>query len=284
MSITVNLLGGLGNQMFQYAIGKNIALANDDTLILDLTNLLRRDENLNHTHREFELDFFNISAIKKIYPQKKNSFKEKCIRRFFTKYINETHHIFDPTVLNNKGNIYLTGFWQNVKYFEGIEPTIRNEFQFKTEPDSNNKLFLTKVQNCNSISIHFRRGDYITNKNSANYHGTCSNEYYKNAIIYIKKHVKNPHFFIFSDEINWVEENFNFEDEHTFVDINSGGRGFEDMRLMSHCKHNIIANSSFSWWAAWLNTNLNKIVIAPKTWFVNRDTDIVPNYWVKIDN
>lgn len=99
----------------------------------------------------------------------------------------------------------------------------------------------------------------------------------------MKTQVENPHFYIFSDEIDWVKNNFQFYDEHTFVDLNNEENNFEDLRLMSNCKHNIIANSSFSWWGAWLNANIDKIVIAPKRWFINQNTDIVPECWVKID-
>lgn len=282
--IYIKLLGGLGNQMFQYALGRNLALKNNDKLSIDLSELLLREKHINHTHREFELDVFNITYASKInkIPEWK-IFTLISKKLFPVKPVIEQNHFFNPQILDLKGNISLNGFWQTELYFKEIEDVIRKDFSFKQAPNVENSKLLNVIENSNSVSIHFRRGDYVTNSNALNFHGVCSKKFYQNSINHIKQHVVNPHFFVFSDEINWVKNNIEFQDRHTFIE-NNKSRNHEDMRLMLNCKHNIIANSSFSWWGAWLNNNPDKIVIAPKQWFVNEETEIIPDNWIKIEN
>jgi hypothetical protein len=159
------------------------------------------------------------------------------------------------------------------------------DFNFKNHPTGQNKLTLNIINNTNSVSLHIRRGDYIKNLETYNKHGLIDLYYYYKAINYIKEHVYNPTFFIFSDDITWAKENLNIELPVYFIDFNDQTRNYEDLRLMKNCKYNIIANSSFSWWGAWLNDFSNKIVIAPKKWF-NDDTintyDLTPLDWILI--
>ena len=133
--------------------------------------------------------------------------------------------------------------------------------------------------------MHIRRGDYVSNPTTNKLHGTCSLEYYHNAVDIIAAKVSNPHFFIFSDDHEWARNNFKIDYPLTFVAHNNAGKNYEDMRLMSLCKHHIIANSSFSWWGAWLGSNPKKIVCAPRGWFKDKSlntNDIIPSDWSRI--
>jgi len=277
--ITVKLIGGLGNQMFQYAIGRHLAEKNRTALSLDISTLLKRDE-INYTPRNFELNVFNVK-YSKLINKPSSSYFNKAYNKLFTSTINEKGYNYDSQVLSNKGNIYLNGFWQTEQYFKDIEEIIRKDFTFKATPNAININHIKNINAANSVSIHFRRGDYITNSSAVDFHGICEPEYYQNAINEIKNKVTNPHFFIFSDDVEWVQENF-IIDNATIISNNTASDAFEDMRLMAACKHNIIANSSFSWWAAWLNNNPDKIVIAPKRWLKNIEIDIIPVSWTKI--
>jgi len=276
--IYVKLLGGLGNQMFQYALGRHLSIKNNDSLTLDLTELLKRD-GINYTPREFELDVFNIKYADKVLPGERRGFNERFAFKYLTRKLNENGHTFDKKVLNLKGNLLLNGYWQNVKYFKSIGDIIRQDFTLK-DGVSGTSAVIKKISSVNSVSVHFRLGDYLTNPNARNFHGILETDYYKRAIAKINELVAAPHFFIFSDDVNWVKENFVFEQEHTF--ISHEGHAAADMQLMSACKHHIIANSSFSWWGAWLDPNPDKIVLAPKKWFTTNPTEIVPETWMQI--
>jgi len=276
--VITRLLGGLGNQMFQYALGRHLSLKNNSCLNLDLSIFLKKD-GINYTYRSFELGIFNI----RFNDQK--SYTDKIALKYFTKNIIEEGYHFQPQILNQRGHVFLRGFWQSEKYFKDIESVIRTDFSFNNKPDIKNVEFLKEINNSNSVSIHFRRGDYVNLSSAMEFHGTCTPLYYKTGIDIIRKKIENPHFYIFSDDIKWVIENFEFTDRHTFVDINHDERNCEDMRLMSACKHNIIANSSFSWWGAWLNTYKDKIVIAPNSWFKDKSkntNDLIPAEWMRI--
>ena len=283
--IITKLSGGLGNQMFQYAIGRHLAIKNKSSLQLDLSELLRRDENISYTFRDFELGVFSLRNT--IKPKlKHNRLILKLYNSVFTpRIIAEDGFNYHKEVLKAKGNLMLSGYWQTEKYFKEIESVIRKDFIFSQKPSKSNLTILKEIIDTNSVSIHFRRGDYLTNHSAMTMHETCSKDYYRKGIGLIRKNIQDPHFFIFSDEINWVKENFEMAGRHTFIDDNKGKQSFEDMRLMAACKHNIIANSSFSWWGAWLNSNINKTVIAPLKWFKNNtiDTsDLIPARWIKI--
>ena len=280
--IIVKLSGGLGNQMFQYALGRNLSLKNKTTLYIDASDLLIQNNIFPITRRSFELNIFNTNYRVKSY-QNKNTFLKKIINKFRQiKNVKESIHLFNPDVLNLKGNIILDGYWQCENYFNLNRETILSDFTFKIPPDKENEDILNCIKNVNSVSVHFRRGDYVSNVDSNNYHGICADDYYYTAIKILQEKISNPYFYIFSDEIETIKSNFKITKNVTFINHNYGKKNYEDLRLMSACKHNIIANSSFSWWGAWLNRNENKIVIAPKNWFRKIESDIVPPEWIKI--
>lgn len=297
--IIIKLSWWLWNQMFQYATWKAISLRNKKILKLDLSflnrmwkwyvnRIFKENENIN-----YELSFFNLSPIfadykdipfyeryknkkyMKIYEILKNIFKEK--NHYIEKQFN-----YDDNI-NNINYRYYDWYFQSEKYFIDFEDNIRKEFEFKIEPSENNKKMIEIINESNSVSVHIRRWDYTLAKN--NYIWLQSIEYYNKSIDLIKKKIDNPIFIFFSDDISWVKENIILNDKSFYIDWNDSNTNYEDMRLMSLCKHNIIANSSFSWWWAWLNKNKEKIVIAPKKWFNSWNlnyNDILPDKWIKI--
>lgn len=261
--ITVRLKGGLGNQMFQYALGRVLATKHNTDLFLDLNYF----KNKNFTPREYNLDQFNIKA------QIIEKSKIPLLLKFFLPSIKK---------FNWNGNIYLDGYFQSEKYFKEYTEVIRKDFTLKNSPAQNIQILAEEIKKANSVCIHVRRGDYVGNK----FHEVVNNEYYVKGIEYIKNHAPIDKIYIFSDDIEWCKNNISFELPTMFVGPEyAGEKGEGHMFLMSKCKNFIIANSSFSWWAAWLSNNEEKIVICPKQWFpdASRDTkDLIPKEWIRI--
>ncbi len=288
--VIVRIIGGLGNQMFQYAAGRGISMRNNDKLKLDLTPF---DSYKLHN---YSLNSLSLASTEATSQEVKN-FKKK---RFFSNVTNkvwrrkmtrpptrvkEKHFHFDRDILKLKGDIYLDGYWQSEKYFKDIEDTIRKDFSPSYSPSSNAQKIKSMIQvtSC-SVSVHIRRGDYVRNLKTRLIHGICSSDYYRRALRYLSDQgICDPTIFVFSDDIEWVNRqglfpNAVFVSSYDMCDT-------EEIMLMSYCDHHIIANSSFSWWGAWLNTSQEKIVIAPKVWFqgANNDTsDLIPDTWVRM--
>ncbi len=278
--------------MFQYAAGRSLSILHNCPLLLDTSDF---DGYL--LHNGFELDHvFDISA--KI--AKKENLESllgwqyhKKIRRFIKhdklKIIRKSNYIVEPH-FNHWKNLsqisppyYLDGYWQSELYFNDVIDTIRRDFIFKESLTGKNKELSEKIDETNSVSIHIRRGDYLNNKNKK-IHCICSLQYYQASINKILEKINNPTFFIFSDDIEWSRKNLTTDFDTTYISHNIGKTSYNDMNLMSLCKNNIIANSSFSWWGAWLNSNQNKIVIAPKKWFSvkKNTTNLYPSLWIVI--
>ncbi|HMK17654.1 MAG TPA: alpha-1,2-fucosyltransferase [Chitinophagaceae bacterium] len=284
--IISHINGGLGNQMFQYAAGRTLAHLNKTFLKLDASSF--EESKL----RSFDLLCFNaqigfatnqeISTLKPAHNfEKAFQYLSPLKRRT---YYREREFRFDEKVLQLGKNVYLKGYFQSENYFLPVKDIIKADFTFQNDIIKNIKEFSTSLINSNSVSVHIRRGDFKKDQTTADYHGTLSLDYYKSAIELIKSKIGNPAFFFFSDDIDWVKENLPIPGV-TFVSKTITENHFEDLYLMSQCKHNIIANSSFSWWGAWLNTNPEKLVIAPKKWFKEgpKDTqDLLPAEWIKI--
>jgi hypothetical protein len=295
--IIVKLMGGLGNQMFQYALGRHLSEIHKVTLKFDQHFLIDRTPRPDFTYRDYELGIFKINEsfasvgeVRRFCPRgfwprlwlKLNLiFTNKEIK----KEEQDRYYPFDASVLKAGSNTYLDGFWQSGEYFKDISDILKKEFQFKESPHANIISYLDKIKGSNSISIHIRRGDYVTSKSISNYHGVCSLDYYNNSVKYVAEKIDHPEFFVFSDDIEWAKQNLKINFPHLFIQNDRSVPAYEDMRLMTACKHNIIANSSFSWWAAWLNNNPEKIVVAPLKWFVDPTYNVdnlVPANWVKI--
>ena len=289
--IIVKLQGGLGNQMFQYAMAKQLAILNNTFLKIDRNHFANNNNAANITVRKYELAIFRLdvaeATIQDInYFTKKSHLLGRIIKKISgAKIINETAYSFDPNYNSYGANCYLNGYWQNEKYFRNISSVIKAEFEFKNTLVDDNAKVCSLVNSSNSVSLHIRRGDYVDNASTNEFHGTCSMEYYRQAISLINTRVDNPHFFIFSDDVDWVKANFKLDILFTIVDINDEDNCGNDLHLISLCKHNIMANSSFSWWGAWLNNNNNKVVIGPKKWFNDTTIDtstLLPDNWFKI--
>jgi|SRR6185437_13552586 len=284
--IVVKLIGGLGNQMFQYAFGRYLSLHHNTNLYFDVADL--QNKNLEHIQRNFSLDGFNLQAA--IYDPNAVGKKKSLFKRLFSssknklKTITEKRLHFDKEIGNAADNVYLNGYWQSPLYFEKIDDIIKKDFTFSIPLSKDADQFLVKIKASNAVSIHVRRGDYVNNPETLSYHGVCDITYYKKAIEIIKNKISTPTFFIFTDDPEWVKQNFSLSTDITLVS-NTSFSQFDDLQLMSTCKHAIIANSSFSWWGAWLINNPAKTVIAPLKWLQNdaiNTDDLFPKAWMRI--
>ena len=281
MTIRVKLTGGLGNQMFQFAAGYSIAKKNNVRLSLDLRRFNRRQD-----HNGFELQkVFDIYSKVDFLNNPVNfgliNFKEILNNIDITFHnFKEPHFHYTNKILDIPQHSILNGYWQSELYFEDYTQEIRKILSFSKQLDKKNSLIANEINQNNSISIHVRRGNYLLKTNIN--HNVDLKEYYLNAIEETSILFNNPKYFIFTDDPLWVAKNFTLNYSFTVVDINRGKDSFYDMHLMSLCKCNIIANSSFSWWGAWLNNKEDKIIYAPKNWFIDKSicTDnLIPNSW-----
>lgn len=301
--IIVKLIGGLGNQMFQYSLGRALSVKNKTGLKLDISGY-----GINKLHN-YSLSHFNIAEsfaskadiekllcdpkmllndpkilLEKLLAQKTQPFASSKRYTAEKKFIAEKCFQFDNKILQLKDNFYLDGYWQSEKYFRGIKNIIYKDFTVKNELSGKDLEIHQIIKEKDSISLHIRRGDYVNNQVTNKVNGTCSLDYYNQSAAYIAEKSKKPHFFIFSDDPAWVKDNLKLPYPMTFVNHNNAETNFEDMRLMSLCNHNIIANSSFSWWGAWLNKHKDKIVIAPARWLRDdskNTRDVIPAGWIK---
>ena len=191
---------------------------------------------------------------------------------------------FQHKIIEIQGEAYLDGYWGSEKYFKDIEDIICEEFTVKYAPDKKNQTLINQILNCESVSLHIRRGDYVNDASANKLFGTCSMEYYDSAIKEISRNIENPHFFIFSDDLEWMQKNMKLSFPTTYVNINGADKDYEDLRLMSYCKHFIIPNSTFGWWGAWLSDNKNKIIIAPKRWYNSmiEPKEFLPKNWIRL--
>jgi hypothetical protein len=193
---------------------------------------------------------------------------------------------YDQNLHNIRGKqLYLDGYWQSEKYFCKYKNQLQLDFTLlKIENNAFLKL-KDKILNCNSVGVHIRRGDYVNNPTTNKFHGVCSEKYYYSGVEILKSNLKNPVLFVFSDDLHWVRTNLVFSLPVYYIDQHYNLTPNEEIILLSFCKHNIISNSTFSWWGAWLNKNIDKIVIAPLKWFNTNqvsDIDIIPNKWLRI--
>jgi hypothetical protein len=294
--IIISIKGGLGNQMFQYAFGRKMSIINNAELFLDLRWFNTENEDF---PRKYVLDKFNINAeianpilINKVrggfknYDSIYNRILKKICPFLFKNNISEKNIHFDPTIFNKKGDKYYDGYWANFNYFIDIDDVIMKDLTLLVNFETSKKNLIDEIRGRNSISIHIRRGDYAKIDSTREFHGLLSKKYYESSIEKIVQIVNEPHFYFFSDDIAWVKENYNIACPHTFVENSPDGEEYFDLVLMSMCKHNIIANSTFSWWAAWLNNNPDKVIFVPYNWskVIPDSSEIVPKSWNIISN
>ena len=290
--ILARLFGGLGNQMFQYACARRLAHRLGTELKLDLSTAE------SYGPRKYALDGLNISAqlataaaVKSI--QRRARISDHLPRRLLDRIpgwryevFRERSFAFDPAVLELRGNILLEGYWQSERYFADIADIVRLEFSPAAAPAAGAASHQANIRDTNAVSVHVRRGDYVSNPGANRYHGVCDLDYYRRAVEIITRTEPQPHFFVFSDDPEWAAQNLRLGFPTVVVESAGGDDGARaDLHLMSLCRHHIIANSSFSWWGAWLNPKPEKKVVAPQKWFAAgaRDTrDLVPADWMRI--
>lgn len=261
MKRTIIISGGLGNQMFQYAL--YYSLKQKGVLVDKNTTLFE----YNRMHNGYMLDIaFGIQDC----PVCKNKFSVLWTRFVRSKRVSfllfkeDENRFCKDVYTTNKP--YIDGCWIDERYFFDIKDKVRAIFSFY-DIDQNNLSIASTMQSCNSVSLHIRRGDYLNNPR----YNVCDELYYKNAIGYILKRICAPKFFIFSDDSEWCKSFMEkFGVEFDIIQHNIGRDCYKDMFLMTQCKHNIIANSTFSWWGAWLNGNKEKIVVCPSIWINGR--------------
>lgn len=293
--IIVKLMGGLGNQMFQYAAARHLACIHNVPLKMDLS-YLNTDPAGAYTPRAYQLACFNLPQVfaREEELVKFNRMRKykllRGLQRLFPKlpglpYALEPVNDEQLKLLTFPDGTYVDGYWQSENYFKAIAGIIRNDFTFKTTADDSNKQLIQDITSCVAISLHIRRTDYISNPHVFHFHGVCTMDYYNKAVAILTEKNPGARLFVFSDDQVWARENIKYPIPTTFVTQANAESDFEDMRLMSLCKHNIIANSSFSWWGGWLNNYPEKIVIAPEKWFNDpgkMNNNIVPEHWIKI--
>ena len=285
--------GGIGNQMFQYAVGRALSLANQQSLFVDLQDF--KSYSLHHGFQlnsvfELNVEVADARLLNAVIGFRNQHFLRKIIKRPIFQFIRGGHFVVEPhfhywpQIENVTADCYLHGYWQSEKYFKSIESTIRSDFQFHQALDPESSLLAEEMQCTSSVSVHIRRGDYLSDSKTAKIMHVCELDYYQRAVNYISKQLVSPVFYIFSDDILWVKQQLSIPYKTIFVAHNCGKESYRDMQLMSLCKHHIIANSSFSWWGAWLNPNPNKLVVAPQKWFVNgnSDKDLLPERWMRL--
>lgn len=290
--IIFKVLGGVGNQMFQYAAGRALSLKYEQPLWLDVSGFA--DYGL---HQGFELQrIFNCTAeiVNETDMRRILGWQfSPCIRRVLSRpnmkafrsraFVVEPYFHYWPGIKSVPCDCYLMGYWQSEKYFLEVASQIRKDFSFRLPLENQNVELAKQINQVNAVSLHVRRGDYANIPKTTATHGLCSLDYYRASIRLVAEQVQQPHFFVFSDDIAWVKNNLKIEFPHQYVDHNHDAESYNDMRLMSMCQHHIIANSTFSWWGAWLNPSVNKIVVAPSRWFANQTDvpDLLPQDWIK---
>ena len=284
--IIIKLQGGLGNQMFQYALGRNLSLIHNTPFKIDLSYF----EGQNQSGRTLRIDGFK-TILSEATPKEINAYcsplqklLDKIRPESKRRRVVETEVSFNPQILK-RAHAYFVGHWNNEGYFKASEQTLRKDFEMKKRFGSPAKKIAEQIASKpESVSVHIRRGDYVSIPKIAAVHRTLPLSYYEKAIKIILEKAPNAHFFISSDDINWARENFPKNYPTTFISSPEIS-DYEELMLMSLCKRHIIANSTFSWWGAWLNLNSEQIVVAPKEWFVDPKRavkDLIPTSWIQI--
>lgn len=285
--IITRLNNGFGNQLFQYAAGLALAEASGQELIVDARHI-----NGGGTVKTI-LDHMSPSARHgtpdQLPPEHNNTLRYELWRRLGIggpRKLIERGLGYNTGFFKKRGEQYLIGYWQSEKYFGGLHERLRQEFTFTTPPSDENARWLERIASGPSLSLHIRRGDYITKARVAKMYGAPTLDYYRNSVKEIaEKTGTTPEIYVFSDDLPWVEENLSLPFHMHYMAQNPGrDASYEDLRLMAACDNHIIANSTFSWWGAWLNPKPDKIVIAPENWFAVKpvpNPDILPESWWK---
>jgi len=288
--------GGLGNQLFQYAAARRLALQHQVPLVLDAHWFSHPRPG--ETPRPLELDHYAVSLQKASVRQQRGW---AVYRSRWARWLSLAPAVLPLRLLREQGfglnanllqagdGVYLSGFWQSEGYFADIRSTLLAELQPVAAPGAQDQQLLAQMHGLQAerraVCLHVRRGDYVSLASASSYHGVCSLAYYQKAMAYVAERVRQPHFFVFSDDPQWTRTHLQTPFATTYVDHNPSALAFQDLRLMTHCQHHILANSSFSWWGAWLAPAGDGIVVAPAQWYAApRPTpDLLPAAWVRLE-
>jgi hypothetical protein len=294
--VIVRLYGGLGNQMFQYAAARAVAHRLGTVVKLDLSWFEAEE------HRRYGLSAFRIwehlasraeiddvrgrtfSRAERAGLVLARALRSRRAARALSgtgRVIKERHFHFDPELTAAVGDLYIDGYWQSPRYFEGIRELILREFDVRYAQCAEDCTLFDEISNSNSVAVHVRRGDYVSNSLTQQVHGLCTPDYYREAIQLVARRVEDPAFFFFSDDPEWVAKNIPMPGRATIVEGDPRRFDYDDLRLMAACAHHIIANSTFSWWGAWLAKRPSQHVVAPKQWFRKEacTDDLFPRAW-----
>jgi hypothetical protein len=289
--VFTHLAGGLGNQLFQYAAARALALRRNAQVVLFLKGYEKPNQS-----RRYELDVYphsgrQMTASERLAARLSWKAGPRISRLFADRlgllpfFYRERHYHFNEAMGKQPLPLLLRGFWQSERYFADAADVIRRELVPCAPVDPANIEMAKRIAAAEAVSLHVRRGDYVTDKKANTEIGVCSLTYYRDAIAHVRERTTSQHLFVFSDDPEWARTNLRADLPVTYLTINTGDRGFRDLQLMSMCRHHIIANSSFSWWGAWLNPSPAKIVVAPKVWFAglpHDTTDLIPQEWVRL--
>lgn len=290
--IIIRLIGGLGNQLFQYAFGRAISERYQVPLLLDVTGF---DTYKLHSYAlsPFKIqgeiattEQINALTWKSTPPYFQLAYRQwqKMLPLNWKTLVFEPSHVFHPELLQLQPPKYFDGYWQSEKYFSAMAEELRNDLQLQVSLSAQTKRIAKDMKKNIAVSLHIRRADYVTDKSAQQTFYVCGLDYYQRAISYLSKKIEQPTFYIFSDDMEWAKSHLKLTYPTVYVDHNGADRNYEDLYLMSHCQHHIIANSTFSWWGAWLNSSSTKIVIAPKKWFKSTysSRDLIPKKWIQL--
>jgi hypothetical protein len=300
--IVVQLTGGLGNQLFQYAFARHLAYLNQSELLLDTTQVASRSDPAHP--RNFKLHHFRIEASEfdwgsplgrsfgtNVGPYSRlrhHLFRRLLGRHWHLRELSEPHFQFDPSALQRRGDFYVTSYWQSYRYFDAIAPQIRYDLSLRQPLSLRHQAIKEKIEATpGSVAFIVRRGDFANHPHHSKFHGCCSPDYYRRAIGLISSKVSDPYLFVFSDDIPWVRENLDLELPVTYMDhpYDHSEYDYVDLHFISCCRHHIIANSTFGWWGAWLASHDAGLVIAPQRWFLDASVnthDVVPPNWIRL--
>lgn len=290
--VIVKIWEGLGNQLFQYAFARSLELRTGQRVFIDIENRDKHERGA-RTNRTYQLHHMRIrqnmycNVIQKMIARICNTDELAVLLRYLSdkgisviQLYEEKTLEFKPELFHTKGIVYLEGWFQNESYFAEYRNIIMRELCPKRKIKISTKIRQI-MRERETVSLHIRRGDY------KKYGYVLPMSYYTNAIAYIKERVTKPYFLVFSDEPKWVSQNLILNEDSLIISAEQKLQDYEELFLMSSCKHNIIANSTFSWWAAWLNNHEDKIVIGPEKWFkdntVNAGINIMPDDWIKVN-
>jgi hypothetical protein len=271
--ICVRLEGGLGNQLFQYAAGRALALRHRTELILDTSTLQRHKRRV--TPRQFELDsFVHLGRVATVHESRFLPWMHRtaAISHWVSPwrtYVEKGLSFNDPFA-SLPDQTYLVGYWQSFRYFADIAQLLMDEFKPVDVLSKASAVVAEQIDTSTSVALHVRRGDYASLASAANFHGVLPQSYYKSALNHVRERILSPKYFVFSDDPEWCRKNLPLDNTTTFVSHNAGPDAWQDLMLMSRCHHHVIANSSFSWWGAWM---------ADQRWGVKRRRVIAPEHW-----